>query len=87
MTRGLTEGRSAPFDIITVPMVALLTVADIVGRRFISPLAILVVAAPAVAVFLSGVVTAAAVANAAVALSTPGPGTTEKTPGRPVERA
>ncbi len=61
LTRANSEGRSSPFDIVIVSTVALLTVADVMGRKWISPLAITVVSATAVAGFLSGSVTAAAI--------------------------
>src|SRR5690242_4755980 len=59
LTRSNAEGRSAPLDIVIVSTVALVTVADVVGRKWISPLAIVVVVATAVTGFLSGSVTAA----------------------------
>ena len=49
-----SEGRSDPLDIVIVSTVALLTVADVMGRKWISPLAIAVLAATAVAGFLAG---------------------------------
>ena len=61
LTKANSEGRSAPFDIVIVSTVALLTVADVMGRKWISPLAIAVLAATAVAGFLAGSVTAAAI--------------------------
>src|SRR5690349_1089676 len=61
LTRSNAEGRSAPLDIVIVSTVALVTVADVVGRKWISPLAIVVVVATAVTGFLSGSVTAAAI--------------------------
>ena len=61
LTKANSEGRSAPLDIVIVSTVGLLTVADVMGRKWISPLAITVLAATAVAGFLSGSVTAAAI--------------------------
>jgi uncharacterized membrane protein YbhN (UPF0104 family) len=61
LTRSNAEGRSAPLDIVIVSTVALVTVADVMGRKWISPLAIAVVVATAVTGFLSGSVTAAAI--------------------------
>jgi glycosyltransferase 2 family protein len=61
LTRANSEGRSSPLDIVIVSTVALLTVADVMGRKWISPLAITVVGATAVTGFLSGSVTAAAI--------------------------
>ena len=61
LTRANSEGRSAPLDIVIVATVALLTVADVMGRKWIAPLAIAVVGATAVTGFLSGSVTAAAI--------------------------
>ncbi|MEP6649849.1 MAG: lysylphosphatidylglycerol synthase transmembrane domain-containing protein [Lapillicoccus sp.] len=61
LTRANAEGRSAPLDIVIVSTVGLLTVADVTGRKWISPLAIVVVGATAVTGFLSGSVTAAAI--------------------------
>ena len=61
LTKANSEGRSAPLDIVIVSTVALLTVADVMGRKWISPLAIAVLAATAVAGFLAGSVTAAAI--------------------------
>ncbi len=61
LTRANSEGRSAPLDIVIVATLALLTVADVMGRKWIAPLAIVVVGATAVTGFLSGSVTAAAI--------------------------
>jgi uncharacterized membrane protein YbhN (UPF0104 family) len=61
LTKANSEGRSSPLDIVIVSTVALLTVADVMGRKWISPLSITVLAATAVAGFLSGSVTAAAI--------------------------
>ena len=60
LTRPLAEGRTDPLDAVIVSMVALLTVADIVGRKWISPLAIVVVGSTVVTAFLSGAGTALA---------------------------
>ena len=54
LTRANSEGRSAPLDIVIVATLALLTVADVMGRKWIAPLAIAVVGATAVTGFLSG---------------------------------
>jgi len=54
LSRPLASGPSAPLDITLVTLLALLTVADIVGRKWISPAAIVVVAATSVVAFLSG---------------------------------
>lgn len=54
LTQPLAEGRTEPLDAVLVSMVALLTVADITGRRWISPLAVVLVAATALTSFLSG---------------------------------
>jgi uncharacterized membrane protein YbhN (UPF0104 family) len=61
LTRANAEGRSAPLDIVIVSTVGLITVADVMGRKWVSPLAITVVVATAVTGFLSGSVTAAAI--------------------------
>ena len=60
LTRPLAEGRTDPLDAVIVSMVALLTVADIVGRKWISPLAIVVIGSTVVTAFLSGTSTALA---------------------------
>lgn len=54
LTQPLAEGRSEPLDAVLVSMLALLSVADIIGRRWISPLAVVLVASTAVTSFLSG---------------------------------
>ena len=61
VTRPLREGRTAPLDAVIVALVALLTVADIVGRKWISPLAIVVIGSTAVTAFLSGASTSLAI--------------------------
>ncbi|WP_460628972.1 lysylphosphatidylglycerol synthase domain-containing protein [Intrasporangium mesophilum] len=53
-------GRTGPLDIVVVSMVALITVADISGRKWISPIATIVVLATLVTTLLSGVMTLAA---------------------------
>lgn len=63
LTRPLGTSRTDPLDAVIVSMVALLTVADIVGRKWISPLAIVVVASAAVTSFLSGASTSLAVVS------------------------
>lgn len=60
LTRPLAEGRTDPLDAVIVSMVALLTVAIIVGRKWISPVAIVVIGSTAVTAFLSGASTALA---------------------------
>ncbi len=60
MTRPLADGRTDPLDAVIVSMVALLTVADIVGRKWISPLAIVVIGSTVGTAFLSGASTALA---------------------------
>lgn len=51
----LTEnGPTDPLDIVVVSMLALLTVADIAGRKWISPLATTIVVATVITSFLSG---------------------------------
>ncbi|MDQ6715390.1 MAG: flippase-like domain-containing protein [Actinomycetota bacterium] len=61
LTRPTTDGRTNPLDIVVVSMLALLTVADIVGRKWISPFAIIVVVATVVTSLLSGALTLAAI--------------------------
>lgn len=61
LTRPATEGRTDPLDIVVVSMLALLTVADIVGRKWISPFAIAVVVATVVTSLLSGTLSLAAI--------------------------
>lgn len=61
LTRPVIQGRTAPIDPVIVSLVALLTVADIVGRKWISPLAIVIIGSSAVTAFLSGQSTALAV--------------------------
>jgi uncharacterized membrane protein YbhN (UPF0104 family) len=55
-----STGRTGPLDIVVVSMVALITVADISGRKWISPIATLVVLATLVTTLLSGAMTLAA---------------------------
>jgi uncharacterized membrane protein YbhN (UPF0104 family) len=57
LSRPTSTGHSPPLDIVVVSMIALLTVADIAGRKWISPLATAVVAATVLTTFLSGLVT------------------------------
>ena len=57
LTTPTVGGQTTPLDIILVSMIALLTVADISGRKWISPLATVVVAATVLTSFLSGVIT------------------------------
>ncbi|MDN5790306.1 MAG: flippase-like domain-containing protein [Micrococcales bacterium] len=61
LSRPLEGGRTDPLDAVIVAMVALLTVADVVGRQWISPVAIVVVAATVVTSFISGASTSLAV--------------------------
>ncbi|MEP6631093.1 MAG: lysylphosphatidylglycerol synthase transmembrane domain-containing protein [Lapillicoccus sp.] len=63
LTRPLSDGPSNPLDITLVTLLALLTVADIVGRKWISPLAFVVVTATSVVGFLSGSLTIGAVVS------------------------
>lgn len=60
LTRPAADGRTDPLDAVVVSMVALLTVATIAGRKWISPLAIIIVGSTVVTGFLSGVSTALA---------------------------
>ena len=60
LTRPTDTGRTGPLDIVIVSMVALLTVADISGRKWISPIATGVVIATLVTTLLSGAMTLAA---------------------------
>ena len=60
LTRPIADGRTDPLDAVIVSMMALLTVADIVGRKWISPLAIVVIGATVVTAFLSGASTSLA---------------------------
>ena len=57
LTRPTSTGQSPPLDIVIVSMIALLTVADIAGRKWISPVATVVVSATVLTVFLSGLIT------------------------------
>ncbi|HET7399359.1 MAG TPA: lysylphosphatidylglycerol synthase transmembrane domain-containing protein [Intrasporangium sp.] len=58
LTRPLSAGYTEPLDAVLVSIVALLTVADISGRRGISALATVVIGSFVVTVFLSGASTA-----------------------------
>ena len=60
LTRPTSSGRTGPLDIVIVSMLALLTVADIAGRKWISPIATTVVIATLVTTLLSGAMTLAA---------------------------
>ncbi|MFC7593825.1 lysylphosphatidylglycerol synthase domain-containing protein [Terrabacter sp. GCM10028922] len=62
LTRPTATGHTGPLDIVIVSMVALLTVADISGRKWISPIATGVVIATLVTTLLSGAMTLAALA-------------------------
>lgn len=60
LTRPTPTGHTAPLDIVVVSMLALLTVADISGRKWVSPIATGVVVATLVTTLLSGAMTLAA---------------------------
>ena len=60
LTRPTTTGTTSPLDIVVATMVALLTVADLSGRKWLSPVAIAVVGATLVTSLLSGAMTLAA---------------------------
>lgn len=62
LTRPTATGQTGPLDIVIVSMVALLTVADISGRKWISPIATGIVIATLVTTLLSGAMTLAALA-------------------------
>ena len=62
LTRPTATGHTGPLDIVIVSMLALLTVADISGRKWISPIATVVVIATLVTTLLSGALTLAALA-------------------------
>jgi uncharacterized membrane protein YbhN (UPF0104 family) len=62
LTRPTPTGQTGPLDIVLVSMLALLTVADISGRKWISPVATVVVIATLVTTLLSGALTLAALA-------------------------
>ena len=57
LTTPTIGGQTTPLDIILVSMIALLTVADISGRKWLSPVATVVVAATVLTSFLSGLIT------------------------------
>ncbi len=57
LSRPTVDGQSPPLDIVVVSMIALLTVADIAGRKWISPIATTVVVAIVLTTFLSGLIT------------------------------
>jgi len=57
LTTPTVEGQTTPLDIILVSMIALLTVADISGRKWFSPVATVIVAATVLTSFLSGLIT------------------------------
>ena len=61
LTRPMRDGRTSPIDPVVVSLMALLTVADIVGRKRIAPLAIVIIGSSAVTAFISGQSTALAV--------------------------
>lgn len=60
LTRPTATGQTGPLDIVIVSMLALLTVADISGRKWVSPIATTVVVATLVTTLLSGAMTLAA---------------------------
>lgn len=60
LTRPTPTGHTAPLDIVVVSMLALLTVADVSGRKWVSPIATGVVVATLVTTLLSGAMTLAA---------------------------
>ncbi|MER7070374.1 lysylphosphatidylglycerol synthase transmembrane domain-containing protein [Terrabacter sp. NPDC000476] len=62
LTRPTPTGRTGPLDIVLVSMLALLTVADISGRKWLSPIATTIVIATLVTTLLSGAMTLAALA-------------------------
>jgi uncharacterized membrane protein YbhN (UPF0104 family) len=61
LTRPSGGERTAPLDPVIVSLVALLTVADVIGRKWISPFSIVVIGSGAVTAFLSGASTALAI--------------------------
>ena len=62
LTRPTPTGHTGPLDIVLVSMLALLTVADISGRKWVSPIATTVIIATLVTTLLSGAMTLAALA-------------------------
>jgi hypothetical protein len=60
LTRPTATGHTGPLDIVLVSMLALLTVADISGRKWVSPIATTVIIATLVTTLLSGAMTLAA---------------------------
>lgn len=67
LTRPTATGRTDPLDIVVVVLLALLTVADIAGRKWISPLANTIVIATVVTSFLSGSTTLPAILSSVLA--------------------
>ncbi|WP_254666340.1 lysylphosphatidylglycerol synthase transmembrane domain-containing protein [Humibacillus sp. DSM 29435] len=63
LTRPTTTGRTEALDIVLVSMIGLLTVADITGRKWISPVASLIVVATVITSLLSGSTTLAAIVS------------------------
>ena len=63
LTRPTTTGRTEALDIVLVSMIALLTVAGITGRKWISPVASLIVVATVITSLLSGSTTLAAIVS------------------------
>jgi uncharacterized protein (TIRG00374 family) len=62
LTRTTSTGHTGPLDIVVVTTVSLLTVADISGRKWVWPIAVVVVIATLVTTLLSGAMTLAALA-------------------------
>lgn len=60
LTRPSVQGRSSPLDPVIVAMTALLTVSNLAGRKWISPLAVVVLGSVTLTSFLSGSLTALA---------------------------
>lgn len=63
LTRPTNSGPTTPLDIVLVSMIALLTVADINGRKWISPVASIIVVATLLTSFLSVSATVAAIVS------------------------
>ncbi|MDN5764647.1 MAG: flippase-like domain-containing protein [Humibacillus sp.] len=63
LTRPTATGRTEALDIVLVSMIALLTVADITGRKWFSPVASLIVVATVITSLLSGSTTLAAIVS------------------------
>ncbi|MEO6996544.1 MAG: hypothetical protein ABI112_00490, partial [Terracoccus sp.] len=63
LTRPTSTGRTEALDIVLVSMIALLTVADITGRKWFSPAASLIVVATVITSLLSGSTALAAIVS------------------------